>query len=135
MTSTTASPTDLADLAARTTGRVLGPADPGFAGLSTPWNAAAASAPVAVVGLALARLDLLAGDLAAAAEHLAGATGLARRAGGAGALLRCRLLAVRLAERRGGRPEPGELDAITEEAARRGMAGVAREAGERAAAP
>jgi FAD/FMN-containing dehydrogenase len=69
MTSTTASPTDLADLAARTTGRVLGPADPGFAGLSTPWNVAAATAPVAVVEVAGA------GDVAAALRF-AGTHGL-----------------------------------------------------------
>jgi hypothetical protein len=80
------------------------------------------------VGLALARLDLLVGDLAAAEEHLAVATGLARRAGGAGALLRCRLLAAWLAARRGDPPADGELRAIAEEATRRGLTGVAREA-------
>ncbi|WP_248839830.1 BTAD domain-containing putative transcriptional regulator [Frankia sp. AgKG'84/4] len=85
---------------------------------------------VGPVGLGLARLDLLLDDVAGARRHLAVATEVATRAGGTGALLRCRLFAAQLAARTGGRADPGELRDIADHAERRGMAGVVRAARE-----
>ncbi len=85
---------------------------------------------VGPVALGLARLDLLLDDVAGARRQLAMATEVATRAGGTGALLRCRLFAAQVATRAGERPDPVEVRDIADRAARRGMAGVAREARE-----
>jgi hypothetical protein len=84
---------------------------------------------VGPVGLALARLDLLVGDAAAAAEHLGAAAELAERAGGAGARLRCRLLAARLGI------ADDDPAGIAREARARGLVGLAEEAARPAGQP
>ncbi|ONH29545.1 transcriptional regulator [Pseudofrankia asymbiotica] len=83
---------------------------------------------VGPVALGLGRLAALAGDLPAARAHLRTAAELAARSRGAGALLRCRLFAAQLAARSGERVDDAELRDVAERAARRGMAGVARDA-------
>jgi len=80
------------------------------------------------VGLALARICALAGDLDAARQHLATATQVSSRSRGGGALLRCQLLTEQLTAQAGRPVDPSCLRAIADQARRRGMHGVEREA-------
>ncbi|MBA3906877.1 MAG: hypothetical protein H0X35_09380, partial [Pseudonocardiales bacterium] len=83
---------------------------------------------VGVVALGLARLCAVLDDLDAARAHLATAYAVTRRARGGGTLVRCRLLALQLdAQQR----RPVDVTAariVADDAARRGMRGVARDA-------
>jgi len=80
------------------------------------------------VGLALARICALAGNLDAARQHLATATQVSSRSRGGGALLRCQLLTEQLTAQAGRPVDPSCLRAIADQARRRGMHGVEREA-------
>ena len=87
------------------------------------------SSMVGPIALALARLDLLAGDLPDATRRLEIAADLAQRTGGANALLRVRLERQRIAAASGEGVDPEELTRIRSMAAARGLGGVARDAG------
>ncbi|WP_083749717.1 BTAD domain-containing putative transcriptional regulator [Frankia sp. CcI49] len=82
------------------------------------------------VALGLARLAELTGDIPAARAHLRTALEVATRSRGVGAVLRTRLEAAQLARRCGEPVDEAGLRDLAEQAARRGMTGVASDADE-----